>query len=142
MSLETIIDDTRHNTHAARHSTFDRHPTITISDHGPMTHTRDLRFLRQLIYFRRYAPNMITLELRTVIRVTVTPKRYATLHKHKMHLHTKFWIQGDFKSIKDTKYMITKQGHPSPPPPKKKKKKQQQQKKKKKKKKQKKQQQH
>ena len=39
---------------------------------------------------RRYAPDTIILEIRSTVKVTVTPKWYETLSYSKMHPHTKF----------------------------------------------------
>ena len=35
---------------------------------------------------------MIILEMRPVVKVTVTPKWYATLHNTRRNPHTEFWI--------------------------------------------------
>ena len=49
-------------------------------------------FQTYLKEYKRYAPDMIFLQLRPEVKVTVTRKQYMTLNDPKMHPQTKFGI--------------------------------------------------
>ena len=41
--------------------------------------------------YKRYAPDIIVLQARSEVKVTLTRKWYTTLHRPKTHSYTKFW---------------------------------------------------